>query len=969
MKLRPTWILLAAVAIAVAVAGFAAFGPEKLDEAEIESLLRQAEASLEQGDTQAARVCLDRVLRAQPEHSRGLLYFGQLLRDEGRDDEALRAWSRVRSDDEAALARARFLTAMVLLDRNQARDAERLLHDAIDLDSWYLPPHERLLQLYTLQRRRDDILRQLGSLARVRQLKVRELILRLTAGQRIVSVSQAIPRLEGFCAADSDDLESGVALLQYLIDDRQYDRAQQILDRLRPHEEQDRRLCALQIRLHVEDTSVRRPVDCAQDIGTATLPEEPVLLTGALSQLTFTHEDWDSCVASGLAVLARDPLNQSACFHVGTALQRLGREAAAETFLQRSERIGELHQRLEGVGIYDARDQLTAGSLVDVARLLEALGEVEQAGDWLAAAASLNPASLPSRDQRSSADSSEPFTDLLARLSTQFEVGPIHDQADSNVPAADSDNVTDVGIRLDDVHRDVGVHHVYFNGQTGLKYLLESMGGGVAVVDFDRDEWPDLFFPQGSDLPDGPRTGEHHDRLFRNRAARQFDEVTTPARVGDTAYSVGCAAADFDNDGFPDLFVANFGRCTLFHNRGDGTFEEIGLQAGLIEEAMSMGVGPGDFDGDGDLDLYVVNYVDHLQVCRNDDGEISTCNPVTANGVDDRICLNDGRGNFHSISGVGLASGGRGLGVVIADLDSDSKPDIYVANDMTPNFLLINQSEGGNVMFREQGMLAGCATDINGASQAGMGIACGDLNGDQSLDLYVTNFYREPNTLYVNAGNGLFADATRATGLYQPTLLMLGFGTQAVDFDLDGRLDLFVANGHINDIRGEPWKMRPQLFQNAGPSGFRDASDTCGSYFHEELLGRGVATCDWNRDGLPDLIVVHQDREAAVIANRTATANKAISCRLVGRQSNRDAFGAKLEVSIDGTMSFFELTSGNGFCASNEPLIQIGLGEADHAESIDVTWPSGVRQRVSAIPAGARVTIVEGSRVLISTRL
>jgi hypothetical protein len=264
-------------------------------------------------------------------------------------------------------------------------------------------------------------------------------------------------------------------------------------------------------------------------------------------------------------------------------------------------------------------------------------------------------------------------------------------------------------------------------------------------------------------------------------------------------------------------------------------------------------------------------------------------------------------------------------------------------------------------------MLAGCATDMNGRVQAGMGIACGDLNGDQRLDLYVTNFFREHNTLYLNDGGGTFTDATYASGLYEPTLRLLGFGTQAIDVDLDGRLDLFVANGHIDDvgIAEEPWKMPPQLFQNLGAARFHEVSETSGDYFSERMLGRGAATCDWNRDGMPDLVVVHQDRATAILTNGTATAARSISCRLLGCRSNRDGLGAKLMASIAGEARFFEMTSGDGYCASNERVILIGLGTADSADAIDVVWPSGVRQRLTGVPAGTRITIVEGRSALL----
>jgi hypothetical protein len=320
--------------------------------------------------------------------------------------------------------------------------------------------------------------------------------------------------------------------------------------------------------------------------------------------------------------------------------------------------------------------------------------------------------------------------------------------------------------------------------------------------------------------------------------------------------------------------VGNCGTNVLYHNNGDGTFSDVTPRSGIRGRHWSASLGWGDLDRDGNLDLYIVNYVvDHLQPCRSQSGTVTVCHPQIFAAEPDALYLNRADGTFaEALQRTGTAAPhGRGLGLVIADFNDDGWPEIYVANDANPSFLFQNLGPvpDGSPQFVEIGFPSGTAINAAGNATAAMGIACADLDGDGRLDLYVTNFHHEADILYLNRGNLIFEDATRRAGLVEATRPVLGWGTQALDADLDGRPEIFLTNGHLDDRRDEglPWKMRPQLFYNRGDGRFQDISHASGEFFRGEYLGRGVARLDWNRDGRPDLVVVHQDRPAALLQN------------------------------------------------------------------------------------------------------
>jgi len=511
----------------------------------------------------------------------------------------------------------------------------------------------------------------------------------------------------------------------------------------------------------------------------------------------------------------------------------------------------------------------------------------------------------------------------------------------------------------------------------GQHRILEANGGGVAVFDGDNDGWLDVFMTNGCELPLSRGDRRTHGELFRNLGHLRFEKSSTTSRLIPFGYTTGCATGDFDADGFDDLYVAALGPDALWHNNGDGTFSETTSILGRSMNEWSTSAAFADINGDGHLDLYVVNYLDASdetpKLCpqpKSPDG-FEQCPPAMFNGVDDVLLLSDGAGRFVDISeSAGIAgTGGNGLGVVITDLDGDRQPEIYVANDGEPNFLFVREPDDtsasnetpGALRFKEQAMTRGVALSEAGNAQASMGVTVGDCDGNGTLDLFLTNFFGDTATLYLNRGGLVFEDATRACGLRAPSRDKLGFGTVFFDVNNDGWMDLFVANGHVDDRtwsgHGEPYRMPPQLFLNNRNGRFVEVSDSAGPYFQGLWLGRGVSTGDLDRDGRIDLVVSHQRAPSVVLRNETSTAAGSLTLRLIGTESNRNGYGARIRLTGQGREIVRELSSGGSFQSGLSAEIHLVLPD-ETGHEIRILWPSGrIDSRTSQ--SGVMLTVVE----------
>ncbi len=517
---------------------------------------------------------------------------------------------------------------------------------------------------------------------------------------------------------------------------------------------------------------------------------------------------------------------------------------------------------------------------------------------------------------------------------------------------------------------ELGLDFTQFNDAVpGRFFLPEVMGSGAAWGDFDLDGVLDLFLSNGCPLdPSAPPRPEHHARLFYGSPTGTFRDVTS-AGVGEfVGYGQGCAVGDYDADGFADLYLANYGPNRLLHNNGDGTFSDVTSVAQVGDPRWSSSAAWFDVDADGNLDLYVVNYMDvtlrNHKICQYD-GKPGYCGPGGFEATPDAVYISDGQGGFRdAVTELGFtADHGKGLTIIVADLNDDRLPDVYVANDMTPNFLFTRVAGSATgrpgVRYREIAQVAGCATSGTGMNEASMGVACADFDHDGRLDLFLTHYYHTKNTLYRNLGNMLFDDDSRRTRIAAVSRESLGFGNVAFDFDRDGDTDLFVANGHVLGPFHEPNAMLPQLLANDGGQ-FNDISQFAGPYFAEKVLGRCVAAADFDSDGDLDIGVTHLEHPFALLRNDTDTQRDWLGIEL--RNKSRIPPVGGLVIVQRGTLRIMQpISAGGSYLASADARLLFGLGSATGSVDVEVRWPSGKTDHLKNVDLNRylRVTLEE----------
>lgn len=528
-------------------------------------------------------------------------------------------------------------------------------------------------------------------------------------------------------------------------------------------------------------------------------------------------------------------------------------------------------------------------------------------------------------------------------------------------------------VRFREITAESGVESVYRNGEeSDEKSIVESLGGGVGLIDYDRDGWLDLVFPGGGTIiPDEHLTGLPT-TFYRNLGDARFRDVSAAAQMAQPQhYTHGCAAADFNNDGFTDVILTGYGGLQLFRNQGDGTFVDCTATAGITDRSWSSSVAWGDFNGDSILDLYVAHYVDWswdkhprcpAAIPKFDD----VCTPNDFNPLPDVIYFGTERGTFRRATDeAGLRPDGKGLGVVVADLNLDSHVDIYVANDTTHNFLYINDGEGH---FQDTGLISGTAVDGDGVANGSMGLAVFDHNNDKLPDIWVTNYENETFALYQNHGRGNFLYATERAGVNALGTLFVGFGTVAGDFDSDGDEDLVFANGHVmQHPRQGSIAQKPVLLISTTAdtdSGFRPGRlmrqrVESGAYFDNRHRGRGLVSGDLDRDGDLDLVFTNTNERAAVLSNDTKTTGERLSVRLIGTQCNRDAIGARAVLNTDGGSYARWVVGGGSYLSQNPYTLTWAVPASEKLVDLQITWPDGSRQTVVDLAVGDRKIVVQ----------
>ena len=528
-----------------------------------------------------------------------------------------------------------------------------------------------------------------------------------------------------------------------------------------------------------------------------------------------------------------------------------------------------------------------------------------------------------------------------------------------------------------DVAKTTGLDIRHINGARGAKLLPETINGGAGWLDYDGDGRLDLYLVQGhGDSSKAYAPGDTGNRLLRNTGAGRFTDVTDQAGVGDRNYGSALAVGDIDNDGDQDLYVTNFGRNTLYVNNGNGTFHNATAAAGVGTPFWSSSACFADINGDGLLDLYVANYLLydprlHKACTGNKKRTPSYCHPNKYDGAPDSLYLNRGGGRFEDISRqAGIAVRGRilakGLGVLPTDFDSDGDIDFLVANDSVPNFLWRNL--GGN-RFEDAALEAGVALNTTGSPEACMGVDGGDVNGDGLQDYFLTNFSEETDTLFFGEGDGFFNDNTLRSGLGKLTFDPLGFGTRLFDYDLDGDLDIYVTRGHILDnletlhpgtrLR---YAQPDHLFQNDGKGNFRDVSGSSGAWFKRRMVGRAVATADYDSDGDLDLFIVNSGQECALLENRAARKGSWIGIQLQGTAPcSRDASGSLITLKTTNGTRRVETRNSQSYMAAGDPRVILALDRGAAASPpVEIRWSDGLREVFRSLQAQRYHLLVRG---------
>ncbi len=535
-----------------------------------------------------------------------------------------------------------------------------------------------------------------------------------------------------------------------------------------------------------------------------------------------------------------------------------------------------------------------------------------------------------------------------------------------------------VSVTFTDIARQAGILFVHDNAATSAKYLIETMGAGCGWIDYDQDGLWDLYLVNSAATPAYAPKGPLRSALYRNNGDGTFTDVTASAGVGaEGLFGMGVAVGDYDNDGFPDLFVLGYGRCILYHNTGHGTFTDVTARAGVADLGRwASSAAWFDYDNDGRLDLVIANYVNwtpgrNFYCGDRGPGMRSYCHPDAYHGQPATLYHNNGDGTFTDVSlasGVG-AEPANGLGVVTFDYDNDGRQDIFIANDSMPNHLFHNE---GNGTFREISYDAGVAVGGDGQLEAGMGVDAADTTGSGLPDLFVTHLDQQLGRLYRNPGNGSYEDATVASRIGYATFHLSGFGVRFIDYDNDGLTDLFVANGHVLDniqlYHSDVQYAEPKLmFRNTGHGIFENVSDSLGADLRQPRVSRGVAAGDFDNDGDVDLLVSNNGQAPQLLRNDGGNGNHWLEMLLVGTKSNRDGVGARVEICAGDLVLYDQRKGGMSYQSAQDPRLHFGLGPHTKVDEAEILWPSGTVTRLANLQADQVIVVKEDSG-LVSRR-
>ncbi|WP_182871378.1 FG-GAP-like repeat-containing protein [Rhodopirellula sp. JC639] len=870
-----------------------------------------------------------------------------------------------------AFADAGLLAADLHLQLGDYDRAEASLMRIVDLAETVDVPrinavYHRLASLLNNQGRRIEAAEYLRRLLRAEDITEKELFAMNTLGDAFIDVSMPKPNFGGALPP------AALAEAKRLRGEGELEQAKRLIERLSEAYPKSTPIAAFRCRVYAEmklDPLLDDYLDSVPD----GIEREPEYWYAVGMRMQSSDRD-DQAVRCFLEAVTLDPTDRFSYLGLARSLKSLGKDAEADCANQRFSLLHESSVIMAKIGGQPG----TAAELSRLAEILDALHRPWEALAWRQVALKTHGGSpesrqrlLQRREQIADGETDATATSGL-RCGLELDQWPLPSTNEfaSGTPAeprADLETASSTTeIRLNDVAADLGMIFHYDGGDDPsdeVQLLHQLTGGGIAVIDYDLDGYPDVYFTQGGgDAFDAD--GSKPNALFRNRPSAEWISVSAEAGTGDLGYGQGVAVADINQDGFPDMILANIGPNVVYQNNGDGTFRRRLMAAVAPKGDWTSSIACGDLSGDHLPEIVEINYIDDptaLSIGCTPDRD--ACNPSVFRPAVDRAWQVRSDGTVTRWDGCQSMDElpNYGFGGVIANFDDAHGNDLFIANDTEFNHFWLSgrDSQSGPVTLRESAQIAGCAFGLLGQRQGCMGIAAGDFDRNGRVDLHVTNFWNQAADLYSQESPGVFTNVNAKRGLYEDTRMTVGWGTQAVDFDRNGWLDLPVLNGNLTDHRhrGRAYQMLPQFFRgNAGGFELQNPADP---YWETPALGRTMAVLDFNRDLKPDLVTNHLDAPAALLENRTATEN-ALQLELIGTTSERDAIGAKVSIAIGDESWVGWVFGGDGLLCTNEQVLDFGLGRYDAIDRIDVSWPSGANQSFSNIKANQRYLVVEG---------
>ena len=956
-----------------------------------------AKAAFQRGHHAEALAICKELLTKQQDTPKLLLMAGESASRLKQYDEAIELYDRIPDSARSDAAIARWAAGEVTLQMGQMSPSMQRMEQSLALDVSMDKARDRLIYLLNLSGRRWDAFPHLFAMVQQDRWSVQHL---LYLGNLAMPVENE-KELTEFLTASPQDRMPLLGLARIRLRQGATAEARRLLSELL---DQSPNLVEAHVQLGklLQQIDPDKIADWHRSLP-ADAETHPVvwLIRGEWARDHGQLEAAARCFAESVRL---DPDHLAAINALTQALGSLGQSERAKTLMQRATQLEKLSYVFERIMSNEwttrrtvAERQLSAAEfgqsmqskgimdpLVAAAQQTFDLGRFWEAMAWSQYGLSFDPTQA---ELRTIAELSRPKLkqqttrtllekDLIDSRWVQTLKLTDWKAADNRSPSpgANADHVaqfirfTVLGEELD---------FTYFSSRTVFedgRRMFEITGGGVGVLDYDRDGWPDLFLAQGSDWPPGS-DALHTDRLQRNviglkSTGPAFEDVSGAAGIHEHSFGQGIAIGDVDSDGFDDIYVCNFGVNQLWLNQGDGTFRDGSPIIERLPSKWTLSAAIADLNNDGLAEIVDANYVEGDDVATRRcllRGKPRACSPLNFRPSKGRLLSVDETSLFREIPepfSSGSVQSGNAMGLVVFRLKDQTLPSIFVANDQVANLMLIAEPDASSplgVRYEDHALLTGLAYDREGKAQACMGVAAADTNRDGAIDLLVTNYFDETNTLYLQESNGTFRDATQSSGLVGPSLKMLGFGAQFLDAQNDGEADLVVLNGHIDDMThaGMGYRMRSQFFLGNGQAKWAELkAKELGPYFERERLGRALALIDFNRDGRQDFIATDLERPTSLVRNDSQSGNY-LTIRLVGTKSHRDAIGTNVTITVAGTKHTQQLVSGHGYMASNEKKLHFGLGSAEQVDRIELDWPSGILETYSNIQANTHWLAIE----------